>query len=60
MDWKEYQKRDLELQKQKAEYLTDCYDHEAQIAVNKREIARIDYEQKELYALYKACQEEQH
>lgn len=59
MDYKEYKKRDLALQKEKAEYLTDCFDHEAQIAINKREIARIEFEQKELWANYKICQDKE-
>ena len=59
MDYKEYQKKDLALQKEKAEYLSDCFDHEAQIAINKREIARIEFEQKKLLVNYKICQDEE-
>lgn len=58
MDEKEYQKRDLELQEQIVDYTCDCYSKEAQIAFNNREITRLEWERKQLYALYKSCQDE--
>ena len=58
MTFKEYQKKDLELAAKITEYAKDCYDKEAQIAVNNREIQQLEFERKELYALYQSCQEE--
>ena len=55
MDEKEYQKRDLKIQQKITEYAKDCYDKEAQIAINNREIRQLEFERQQLYALYKSC-----
>ena len=57
MDYNEFKKRDLDLQKKIADYSMDSQDKEAQIAVNNREIIRLNWERTQLRALHNCCQE---
>lgn len=41
MSYEEYKRKDKELADQYNEYLADCAEHEIQIGINHREMARI-------------------
>ena len=48
MDWKEFIKRDRELVDQYNEYRADCAEHELQIAINHKNMAKIDINRADL------------
>ena len=49
MTLEEYQKQDLELERKIADLYNDTCDHELQIAANKRQMAALDWQRKQLY-----------
>ena len=52
MTFKDYQKKDMELLKQIADLRMDAEDHQAQIAFNNKEIARLEFERTKLRTKY--------
>lgn len=52
MDWKEFVKRDHELEDQYNDYAADCAEHELQIAINHRNMAKIQINRADLLREY--------
>lgn len=52
MTEKEFTKRDRELQEKYNEYLSDCAEHEIQVGINHREMARIQINRADLLHEY--------
>lgn len=52
MSYEEYQSKDKELVDKYNEYLADCAEHEIQIGINHREMARININRSDLSREY--------